>query len=94
MDNDKDDDELRAANEGRERCWEEEGREIYLQSRLLMRTVLNAAAHTALYLAAGLFPLSPKNGADPSPEETQWKTRTGIASTGVLTVGVTESCTK
>ena len=55
MDNDKDDDELRAANEGRERCWEEGGREIYLQSRLLMRTVLNAAAHTALYLAAGRF---------------------------------------
>ena len=37
-----------------------------LQSRLLKRTVLDAAAHTALYLAAGLFPLSLKNGADPS----------------------------
>jgi len=36
----------------------EGGREVYLQSRLLKRTVLVARAPTALYLAAGLFPLS------------------------------------
>jgi len=34
------------------------GREVYLQSRLLKRTVLVAPAQTALYLAAGLFPLT------------------------------------
>jgi len=39
------------------------GREVYLQSRLLKRTVLVARAQTALYLAAGLFPLSLKSGA-------------------------------
>ncbi len=33
------------------------GRKVYLQSRLLERTVIDAAAHTALYLAVGLFPL-------------------------------------
>jgi hypothetical protein len=35
----------------------EGGREVYLQSRLLKRTVLVARAQTALHLAAGLFPL-------------------------------------
>jgi hypothetical protein len=34
---------------------------------LLKRTVLVARAQTALYLAAGLFPLSIKGGADPAP---------------------------
>jgi hypothetical protein len=39
----------------------EGGREIYIQSGLLKRTVLVARAQTALYLAAGLFPLSLKD---------------------------------
>jgi len=43
----------------------EGGREVYLQLRLLKRTVLVARAQTALYLAAGLFPLSLESGADP-----------------------------
>lgn len=45
----------------------EGGREVYLLSRLLKRTVLVARAQTALYLAAALFPLSPKSGTDPAP---------------------------
>ena len=45
---------------------QEGGREVYLQSRLLKRIVLVARAQTALYLAAGLFPLSLKSGADPT----------------------------
>jgi hypothetical protein len=39
----------------------EGGSEVYLQPRLLKRTVLVARAQTALYLAAGLFPLSLKS---------------------------------
>jgi len=35
----------------------EGGREVYLQSGLLKRTVLVSRAQTALYLAAGLIPL-------------------------------------
>jgi hypothetical protein len=46
---------------------EEGGREVYLESRLLKRTVLVARAQTALYVAAGLFPSSLKSGADPAP---------------------------
>ena len=43
----------------------EGGREVKLQLRLLKRAVLVARAQTALYPAAGMFPLSLKSGADP-----------------------------
>jgi hypothetical protein len=52
----------RQASEGEGR--EPGGRELYLHSRLLKRTVLVARAQTALYLAAGLFSLSLGGGGE------------------------------
>ena len=48
---------------------EEGGREGGLLTiEIAEEDVLDAAAHNALYLAAGLFPLSLKNTADPWPD--------------------------
>ena len=47
----------------------EGGRFIYNRDYVEDGAVLDAAAHTALYLAAGLFPLTLRNGAE---EELRW----------------------